>query len=700
MHKATLLLCLVLAAPFTVAAQDSPKRTDSVPTRPTSLDTVAVHAKKSDKPGYRISATRSATKTNIALRDVPQSVTVLPKTLLADQSAQSMSEIARFIPGITFSQGEGHRDAPTIRGNASTADFYVDGVRDDAQYLRDTYNVERIEALKGPNAMVFGRGGAGGVINRVTKTADWMPSRSLTVEGGSYDHKRVTADFGSGVSPRSAARLNAMAENSGSFRAATSLSRRAVNPVATAIVAGNLIRASYEYLADERTVNRGIPSFQGRPGATSISTFFGDPDASHASLYAHNAAFVIEREVPDLFSVRNRTVFSRYDKLYQNVLPGAVTSDGSHVALSGYRNSHDRRNLFNQTDIVYMTAPRAVRHTILLGAEIGRQDTDNFRETGFFGSSTSLRVPFSAPQVHSGVMFRQSATDADNNVRAAVAAVYAQEQIAIGQHIQVIAGARGEQFTLDFTNHRATQKLSRTDVMVSPRLGLVVKPIGPMSIYSSLTVSHLPGSGDQFSSLTANTQTLQPEEFRNREAGLKWDFTENASFSTAVYRLDRTNSSAPDPADPSRLVQTGAQRSSGLEANLVGNFSRLQMFAGFTSQRAEIRSRTTASRAGATVPMVPSRTVSLWSRYDFSPRVGAGLGLVGQSKMFAAIDNSVTLPGFARTDGALYLSVARNLRIQANIENLFNTRYFANSQGNNNIMPGAPRMARISLNVY
>lgn len=691
---------MVLAAPAVVAAQDSPKKPDSVLSAARRLDTVAVHAKKNARSGYRISKTSSATKTDIALRDVPQSVTVLPKTLLADQSAQSMSEIARFIPGITFSQGEGHRDAPTIRGNASTADFFVDGVRDDAQYLRDTYNVERIEALKGPNAMVFGRGGGGGVINRVTKTADWMPTRSFNIEGGSFDHKRLTADIGAGFSGRSAGRINAMVENSGSFRESTSLSRRAVNPVGTAVIAGNVIRASYEYLADERTVNRGIPSFQGRPAATSIATFFGDPDASRATLYAHNAALVIERESPDIFSLRNRTVFSRYDKLYQNVLPGAVTSDGLQVALSGYRNSHDRRNLFNQTDIVYMTPARAVRHTVLLGTEIGRQNTDNYRETGFFGSATSLRVPVSSPRVHSGVLFRQSATDADNNVRAAVAAIYAQEQLAIGEHIQAIAGARGEQFTIDFDNHRSAQKLTRTDVMVSPRFGLTVKPIAPISIYASLAISHLPSSGDQFSSLTATTQTLEPEEFRNREVGLKWDFAETASFSTAVYRLDRTNSSAPDPADPSRIVQTGAQRSSGVEANFAGSFSRLQMFAGLTNQRAEIRSRTTASREGATVPMVPSRSLSLWSRYDFTQRIGTGLGVVAQSSMFAAIDNSVILPGFTRTDAAFYLTVARNLRVQANIENLFNVRYFANSQGNNNIMPGAPRTVRVSLSAF
>jgi catecholate siderophore receptor len=173
------------------------------------------------------------------------------------------------------------------------------------------------------------------------------------------------------------------------------------------------------------------------------------------------------------------------------------------------------------------------------------------------------------------------------------------------------------------------------------------------------------------------------------------------AFSTALYKLDRRNTSAPDPADPSRIVQTGSQRSEGVEANFAGNLSsRWQVFAGYAVQHAEILSQTTSSRAGATIPMVPSRSASFWSRYDFSPELGAGVGLVAQSKMFAAIDNSVTLPGFARTDAAIYLGVSRNLKVQVNVENLLNVKYFANSQGNNNIMPGAPRTFRLSLSAF
>jgi catecholate siderophore receptor len=168
--------------------------------------------------GYAAARTRSATKTETPLRDVPQSVSLVTRELIADQAMQGMGDVVRYLPGITMGQGEGHRDAPTIRGNSSTADFFVDGVRDDAQYFRDLYNVERVEALKGSNAMIFGRGGGGGVLNRVSKEAQWTPTRVVTMEGGSFDHRRGMVDLGQGLGSAVALRFNGMYENSGGFR--------------------------------------------------------------------------------------------------------------------------------------------------------------------------------------------------------------------------------------------------------------------------------------------------------------------------------------------------------------------------------------------------------------------------------------------------------------------------------------------------
>jgi len=680
------------------AKQDTTKR-DS--TNAHSLRRVVITEKAGKRTGYAVPRTTTATKTDTPLRDTPQSVTVVSRRLIADQAMQNMADVVRYIPSVSMGQGEGHRDAPTIRGNSSTADFFIDGVRDDAQYFRDLYNVERVEAIKGSNAMIFGRGGGGGVINRVTKEAQLAPTRSLSLEGGSYDHKRGTIDVGQALTSNIAVRFNGMYENSGGFRDASALERSGVNPT-LAIVAGprTTVRLGYEYFRDHRTVDRGIPSFQGEPSAAAAETFFGNPDVSFSSARVHGAGATIDHALTSGLTIRNRTRFMRYDKFYQNIFPGALNAAGTQVNLSAYNNAHDRTNLFNQTDATWSANTGSVRHTLLVGAELGRQLTDNFRETGYFDNvTTTSTAPFADPTVSTPVTFRQSATDADNHVVANVSAVYAQNQLTLSPHWQAIAGLRYERFDLRFHNNRGGAKLTRDDHMLSPRVGLVFKPGEAVSAYGTYSVSHLPSSGDQFSSLNATTETLEPEQFENYELGAKWDVTPEVAVTSAVYRLDRSNSTARDPNDPSRTVQTGRQRTTGLELGVAGNLTRRwQVAGGWATQRARIESATTSAQKGATVPLVPQTTLSLWNRYQIASRLGAGIGVVHQSRVYAAIDNAVTLPSFTRVDAAAYVGLLRDVRLQLNVENVLDERYFPTSHGNNNIMPGAPRSVRVGLN--
>ena len=298
------------------------------------------------------------------------------------------------------------------------------------------------------------------------------------------------------------------------------------------------------------------------------------------------------------------------------------------------------------------------------------------------------------------VAFRASATDPDNGTVLTTQAVYAQDQIEIGPHVQAVLGLRYDRFNVDFTNSRTGQALSRRDNLVSPRAGLVIKPAQAVSIYGSYSVSYLPSSGDQFASLTATSQTLEPEHFTNREVGLKWDAGADLALSAAVYRLDRTNTTAPDPVTPSVIVQTGAQRTTGWELGIAGAPTpRWQVAGGYANQSARIVRRTTAAAAGAQVALVPRNTLSLWNRVQVLKQVGAGIGVVHQDRMFAAIDNTVTLPSFTRIDGAMFVTITSALRAQLNVENLLDTRYFATAHSNNNIMPGSPRTLRVALHV-
>jgi catecholate siderophore receptor len=660
---------------------------------------VVVNADRARR-SYAVRRTTTATRTDTPLRDIPQAVSVVGSELIADQSMQSMADVVRYVPGVTMGQGEGHRDAPTIRGNSSTADFFADGIRDDAQYFRDLYNVERVEALKGPNAMVFGRGGGGGVINRVMKEARWLPTRAVTLEGGSFEHRRGTLDVGDGFGRTLAARLNAMAEDSRHFRDATGLERHGVNPTATVLTGHTRVQLGYEYFADRRTVNRGIPSFRGAPAPTDVGTFFGDPDASRSRLVMHAGSATIDRSWEGL-TLRNRARLVRYDKFYQNVFPDAVNAAGTDVSLRAYNNATDRRSLFNQTDATYALGAGPIRHTFLVGVELSHQRSDNYRNTGYFdGTTTSIAVPLDSPTVSPTVEYRQGGTDANNRVDANVAAVYLQNQVALGARWQAVLGVRYDHFDLNVHDNRSDEDLSRADAMVSPRVGLVFKPGEPVSVYGAYSVSHLPSSGDQFASLTPTTRTLEPEGFVNREIGVKWDIRPDLSLTGAWYRLDRTNTSAPDPNDATRIVQTGRQRSTGHEVTLTGSVtSAWQIVAGFAGQNARIVSRTSEARPGAIVPLVPRQTFSLWNRVQVASRLGVGLGVAHQTRMFAAIDNRVTLPGFTRVDAAGYVMVTRSLRAQLNVENVLDERYFPTSHGNNNIAPGAPRTMRFSLTV-
>jgi catecholate siderophore receptor len=660
------------------------------------LDPVEVVAPRAPAGGVISSATRTPTP----LRDVPQAVTVVSRALIADQAMQGMADVTRFVPGVTMGQGEGNRDQPTIRGNISTSTFFVNGMRDDVQYFRDLYNVERVEALKGPNALIFGRGTGGGIINRVAKEASWTAVRELTVQGGSYDTRRGSVDVGQGVSEVVALRFNGMYENSDRFRHEVNLERYGINPAMT-FAAGSRTRvtANYEHFSDYRTADRGIPSFQGRPAATDIRAFFGDPSQSWSDALINVGTAMVEHELSPALQIRSRVLVGDYDKMYQNVFPGSVDSTGTLVSISAYNSRNDRSNLFNQTDLTWRTTTGTVSHTVLAGMELGRQVSRNLRNTGFFdGTATSVSAPLEQPTISRPITFRPGESDADNRVRVHSAGVYLQDQVTLTPYLQLIAGARLERFDLTFYNFRNGEDLERTDDLISPRAGVVVKPVEPLSLYGSYSVSYLPSSGDQFSSLTATTETLEPEKFENYELGAKFDLAVGLALTGAVFQLDRTNTSAPDPVDPSRTVQTGSQRTRGVELGATGTVTPAwQVAAAYALQDAEITSRTAQAEPGAKVPVVPEHTLTLWNRYQFHRVLGLGLGVIYQDDMFASIDNAVTLPSFTRFDAGVFLTLNENLRAQLNIENLFDEEYFITSHSNNNISPGSPRAVRASV---
>ena len=663
--------------------------------RTQDLEEILVEAQR-EHDSYAVTRTRSATKTDTPLRDVPQSVSVVTARLIQDQSMQNLADVARYVPGAGMAQGEGNRDTIILRGNSSTADFFVDGVRDDVEYFRDIYNVNRVEVLKGPNAMIFGRGGAGGVVNRVTRQAGWDRVGEVSLQGGSWNNARVSADLGGPVNDRVAARVTGMYEDSESYRDGVKLERHGINPTAAVQLSDNTqLRLGYEYYDYDRTADRGIPSLSGRPYEVDESTFFGDPDKSPTEATVNIATVVLDHEFSDTVSLRNRTLYGDYNKFYQNVFPGAIDATATTVAISAYNNEQLRENIFNQTDLLFSLDSGPLKHRFLAGAELGRQVTDNFRNTGYFNdTTTTVQAPLSDPTISVPVTFRQSETDADNHGEATVAALYIQDQVEFSQHFQAVLGVRYDRFEMDFRNNRTGDKFESSDDLFSPRVGLIYKPTDPLSIYASYSKTYAPRSGAQMTSLNLTNESLDPEEFENVELGMKWDARENLSLTAAVFQLDRTNVVIPDPNDPTLSILVDGQRTEGVELGVSGQINEAwSIQGGYAYQDGEL----TDQLGGNRLAQLPEHVASLWNKYDFGNSFSAGLGIIHQTEMFAAADNLVTLPGFTRVDAALFYKLSERLRMQVNVENVLDEQYYANAHSNNNITPGSPVAVRASL---
>ncbi|RJT25790.1 TonB-dependent siderophore receptor [Chakrabartia godavariana] len=653
--------------------------------------------------GYVATNSVSALKTDTPLIDVPQTVSVITRQQLDDQAQHSIADVLRYVPGTTVGQGEGNRDQITIRGQNTTADFFVDGVRDDVQYYRTLYNIERVEILKGATALLFGRGGGGGIINRVQKA----PSAEQTFGAvaaslNSFGNWDVAADLNAPLGDRAAVRLNGFYESLANHRDGFDGERYAFNPyVAAELGDGWKAGLSYEYVKDDRVTDRGIPSLACAQPCTpgplpgNRDTFFGVRGVNRTGLEAHLVKGLLEGQLAENVSWSTALLYGHYDKYYRNVYAnGAATSPTGTVALAAYTDPTTRENVIAQTNLVWDVTTGPVAHKLLFGLEYGHQTSANQRTTGVVTpGSISLANP-----VTPVVAFTTRTNDRQSAVD--FFSAYAQNQLSFGAHVDVVIGLRYDRFDIAGTDFipNPDRAFGRVDEKVSPRLGLILKPQENMSVYTSYSQSFLPRSGDQFLALSTTQQNLAPEKFTNLEVGAKWDVRPDLSATLALFRLDRTNATTPDPANPLVSINVGETRTKGMELGVVGRVSPAwQVSGGYTYQDAHLRGNSFVRLA-----QVPRHQVALWNRYNVSSAFGAGLGIIRQSAQFAAIRTSpatTRLPGYTRVDAALYLKASDALQLQLNVENLFDRTYFSEAHNNNNISTGAPFNVRVSARV-
>jgi catecholate siderophore receptor len=652
--------------------------------------------------GYVATSIDTATKTDTPLIDIPQTITVITREQLDDQAHRSLGDVLRYIPGTTVGQGEGNRDQITLRGQNTTADFFLDGVRDDVQYYRGLYNIERVEVLKGPYALIFGRGGGGGILNRVQKTpvlnSGFVVAQASVNSFGAWD---IAADLNGPLSETTAARLNVTYEELNNHRDFVQGERFAINPyLATELTDAWKLGFSYEYVNDDRPTDRGVPSIATAPGQPNRpitgydSQFFGVPGVNRTTLEAHIAKLRIDGQLADNLKLTSTLLYGDYDKLYDNVFAnGAATSQNGTVVLDAYSDPTKRENFIAQANLVWDFATGALGHKVLFGLEYGDQKTTNQRFNRLFvpGNVFNLAAP-----VFPAVTFTTLSRDTRSKVE--FFSAYLQDQISIGEHFDIVAGVRYDRFEINGVDFipAVDRPFARTDDKISPRLGLIWKPAENASVYASYSRSFLPRSGDQFISLTTTQENLAPEKFTNYEFGAKWDIRPDLSATLALFQLDRTNATTPNPANPLVTINVGETRTKGIELALTGRIlPNWQVSGGYTYQDAKLRGNDFVALA-----QVPRHQFSLWNRYDFSDRFGAGLGVIHQSSQFAAIRTSATttrLPSFTRVDAALFFDVTEAVQIQANVENLFDTDYFSDAHNNNNITPGAPINGRLTV---
>ncbi|WP_426039949.1 TonB-dependent receptor [Brevundimonas sp. DC300-4] len=645
--------------------------------------------------GYVAINSVTATKTDTPLINVPQSVSVITREQLDDQAAHSLSDVLRYVPGVTVGQGEGNRDQITLRGQNTTADFFLDGVRDDVQYYRGLYNLERVDVLKGPYALIFGRGGGGGIVNRVQKTPNdagsFASGRLSANTFGAFD---LSADLNTPIGDKAAFRLNAVYEELNNHRDFYDGRRFAVNPYLAADLGGSWRAGlSYEYIDDTRVTDRGVPSLNSRPIEGYRDQFFGVPGVNRTTLQAHILKARIDGDIAPGLSVSTTALYGDFDKVYANVFPnGPATGQTGSVPLAAYTDPTARENLLVQSNLLWETRTGPVDHRILFGLEYGDQTSANQRRNGVLSTSSLNLVNPVFPTVTFGALVRDTASTVET------VSAYVQDQISLGERFDAVAGLRFDRFDIKGTDFQPTpaRPFSRTDEKVSPRLGLIYKARPDLSLYASYSRSFLPRSGDQFLSLSTTQENLEPELFTNTEVGVKWQARPNLILTAALFQLDRTNATTPDPSNPTLTINVGKTRTQGLELSATGNITdRWQISAGYAWQDAVL-----AGNDFVRLAQMPEQQFSLWTRYDVNERLGLGLGVTHQSDQFAAIrtNNATTrLPGFVRVDAAAFYDLSDTVKLQVNVENLFDETYFPDAHNNANISTGAPRNARLTV---
>jgi catecholate siderophore receptor len=642
----------------------------------------------------------TALKTPIPIIDVPQTLSIITDEDIRRQGFRDIGDIVRYTPGVNTSQGEGHRDSVVFRGVRSTADFYLDGVRDDVQYYRSLYNLEQVEILRGPNALLFGRGGTGGIINRVTKKAvlnDAFGSFDMGTDTfGAFD---FAVDYNVQTSKNSALRINFHSDTLENHRDYYDGDRYGFNPtLRIQISPQTTLDLSYEHADHERFIDRGVPTLNGEPVEAFEEIVFGDTDTNLTTLRADIYRANVSHEFSDTQKGNLVVQYSDFAKMYKNYYASGY-SGGDTFTADGYKDPTERTNLIISGNIVNEFQTGSAKHTLLVGAEIIDTENENYRYNTFFITTEDDNEVFNISRpINFGVNAAgvrtyndftadlKSSTESDIEVTS----FYIQDQIDVSDNFKIMLGGRFDTFEITVRDIKNGTSESREDEEVSPRAGLIFKPQENLSLYVSYSESFLPRSGEQFKSLSSSSARLDPDVFESTEIGVKWDIRENLSFTVSYFDSEQTQ--AVRDSDTGENSEIVGLQVDGIELELKGQVTdRLYLALGYSDLDGE-------TAKGGEPREIPEQTASLWATYEVNDQFGIGLGITHQGESNIKNDKpGLILPDYTRVDFAAYYDLADDLSVQLNVENLTDELYFPHSHSTHQASVGEPLNARVSL---
>ncbi|HDX8355703.1 TPA: TonB-dependent siderophore receptor [Aeromonas dhakensis] len=633
----------------------------------------------------------TATRTNTPAKLVPQAIDSVKASELTAFGQPTLSEALTGIPGVNAS-GDTRFDGVNIRGFSASNDFYLDGFRDDMQYTRDLGNTERVEVLKGPAAVLYGRGSTGGIVNRVSKKPQKGLESSVSAQVGSFDSRRLAADLNGEAGEQVQVRLNLAQEDKDSFRNGVTSKRTLLAPSVNWEINDKLNwLLQYERNEHDRTPDRGIPGVNGRPADVPKEYVYSDTSRDFIDDVAQSTRSRLSWDINDQWQLRQQLGYTSLDSQFDNTYVTSVKGD--KVTRARWQQDLKANSLISNTEVEGQLQTGPVEHRLLVGFEQNWQErTPKLYQNATAIPAGNLYDPGSLP-TYDGAM--KLSSDANHKVRGY--GLYVQDQLSLGDW-HLLAGLRRDDFTVTSRRNDLNKEETVSVTSLSPRLGLVWNPIEEHAFYASYSKTFTPVGGELIGITPGDkNNNLDPQHTRLYEGGVKSDWLDGRLATTlSLYRLEMYNKRSKDPLDPTKVILTGLQRTEGIELSARAQLTdELYLRGGIAIQDAE-QVKADADLQGKRPMNVSRQNGELFAGYQSGKQGWFGeTGVTAVGDRFADNANTTTLPGYARFDARAGYRW-QQWETQLSVENLTDHDYFVSATSASQIMPGTPRQLHLS----